>query len=234
MGYDLSEGKQEAVQRMFTAIARRYDLNNTILSFGLHHFWKRAAVCWAQIRAGEKIADIGAGTLDLSLLAAKRAGTDGAVIALDLNEAMLKRGRSKGGAISLLLGNAEALPLKEGSIDAALTGFCIRNLADPRQGFEEILRILKPGGRVVCLDFSRPTRAWLRRIYDLYSFTLLPRIGRAIARDSTGVYHYLPDSIRRFPDQERLAEMMRASGFHQVEYRNLSGGIVALHRGVRV
>lgn len=231
--------KEQAVQRMFTAIARRYDLNNTLLSFGLHRRWKRVAAALLPAVPGGWALDIGAGTADLALLLARRTGHTGRVVALDLNLAMLQEGRRKiarwdlQDRITCLRGNVEGLAFRDERFDAATAGFCIRNVGNLMQAFTEINRMLKPGGRFVCLEFSRPVHRWLRGLYDWYSFTLLPRIGTSVARDGTGVYEYLPASIRTFPDQESLKQLLLKSGFRQVEYRNLSGGIVAIHVAVK-
>ena len=228
--------KERAVQRMFSSIARFYDLNNTLLSFGLHHRWKVRTIELAALRPGEAVADIGAGTADLSILAAGAVGSEGKVVALDLNEPMLRLGRKKLsgrriGQALCALGNAERLPLADRSVDAVLTGFCMRNVTDLDQALREIYRILKPGGRMACLEFSRPPGYTLRKLYDFYSFTLLPKIGTWVSKDPTGVYSYLPDSIRKFPDQEGLKKRMENAGFAQVTYENLTGGIVAIHVG---
>lgn len=231
-GYD----KEKTVQKMFSSIARFYDLNNTLLSFGLHHRWKVRTIQIASLQTGERVADVGAGTADLSILAAHAVGEKGSVIAIDLNEPMLQIGRRKLSARRLRqtacsLGNAERLPLPDRSVDAVLTGFCMRNVSDLDQSLREIHRVLKPGGRMVCLEFSTPPGPALRKLYDFYSFTLLPKIGTWVSKDHTGVYTYLPDSIRKFPDQEGLKKRMEGAGFSQVTYENLTGGIVAIHIG---
>ncbi len=224
---------------MFTSIAPRYDLNNSLLSFGLHHRWKRAAVAAAALEPGSRLLDLCAGTGDLAFLAARQLGGDGVTIASDLNDAMLAVGRARArrlgldGRIHFLRGRAEQLQFADNSFDAVTVAFGIRNVADAAATFAEICRVLKPGGRLVCLEFSRPTTGWLRQLYDWYSFTLIPRIGTVVARDRTGVYRYLPESIREFPNQERLAAMIEAAGFLPVHYTNLSGGIVAIHLGIK-
>jgi demethylmenaquinone methyltransferase/2-methoxy-6-polyprenyl-1,4-benzoquinol methylase len=231
--------REQAVQRMFTAIARFYDLNNTLLSFGQHHRWKTAAAAVVPATHGGRAIDIGAGTGDLAILLAGRLGDTGRILAADLNAAMLNEGRRKiirqglEGRISNVRLNAEQLACRSESFDAATTGFCIRNVGNLLTAFEEIRRVLKPGGRFVCLEFSRPVRSWLRRLYDWYSFGLLPRIGRFVARDTTGVYQYLPASIRTFPNQDALVELLLKAGFREVTYRNLSGGIVAIHVAIK-
>jgi demethylmenaquinone methyltransferase/2-methoxy-6-polyprenyl-1,4-benzoquinol methylase len=261
--------REQAVQRMFTAIARWYDLNNTVLSFGLHHRWKRHVLDLAMapdasacgVRSGDTsrtpfgqdltakeapygaepryILDIGAGTADLALLIESRLQPGGHVIAADLNHAMLLEGQKKvarqgrGNRITCMEVNAEQLSFPDGTFDAVTTGFCMRNVGDLQQALREIQRVLKPGGRFVCLEFSHPNRAWLRSLYDWYSFTLLPKVGTMVAHDTTGVYEYLPASIRTFPDQEALCERLHQAGFRDVTYRNLTGGIVAIHSAVK-
>lgn len=229
------QAREQAVQRMFTAIAGVYDLNNTLLSFGLHHQWKRLTASYVPTVTQGRALDIGAGTADLALLIESKMGERGHVVASDLNHAMLAEGLRKVAKrgllarITCLQANAEQLGFPSDTFHAVTTGFCMRNVGNLSQAFREIHRVLKPNGRFVCLEFSRPPAAWLRTLYDWYSFRLLPWIGTKVARDRTGVYEYLPASIRTFPDQERLATMMREAGFRQVEYRNLTGGIVAIH-----
>jgi demethylmenaquinone methyltransferase / 2-methoxy-6-polyprenyl-1,4-benzoquinol methylase len=231
--------KEQAVQRMFTSIARRYDLNNSLLSLGLHHRWKRAAIETAGLREGDRALDLCTGTADLALLMAKQVGPTGRVIGLDFNEAMITVGRRKvaqipvSNRITLMLGNALSLQFQPESFHAVTVAFGVRNVADLGQVFREIRRVLRPGGRMVCLEFSRPTSSVLRRLYHLYSFWLLPYLGGIVAGDRTGVYHYLPASIREFPEQESLSRLMRTIGFEDVRYQNLTGGIVAIHVGIR-
>ena len=197
--------REQAVQRMFTAIATRYDLNNSLLSFGLHHRWKALAAGSIPALTHGRALDLGAGTGDLALLLDGRMGEHGRVVAMDLNFAMLRVGVGKiarhglGSRIACFRGNAERIVFRDDTFDAVTAGFCIRNVGDRPQAFREIFRVLKPGGRFVCLEFSRPVPAWLRRVYDWYSFHLLPAIGTWVARDHTDVYRYLPESIRTFP-----------------------------------
>jgi demethylmenaquinone methyltransferase/2-methoxy-6-polyprenyl-1,4-benzoquinol methylase len=230
--------KEQAVQEMFTAIAHRYDLNNTLLSLGLHHSWKRLAVKMSGAAAGDTVLDLCTGTGDLAVLLARQVGSNGRVIGLDLNERMLAFGRRKIeklglSTITLLTGNAESLQFCDRTFQAATVAFGIRNVTDIKAALGEMYRVLKPGGRAVCLEFSRPVNGPLRKLYDFYSFTILPRIGRLVARDQTGVYNYLPASIRAFPDQERFKGLFLEAGFSHVTYRNLTGGIVAIHVGVK-
>lgn len=227
--------RERAVQRMFTAIARRYDLNNTLLSFGLHHAWKRRAAALVPSAPTGPLLDLGAGTADLALLLAARKGREGPVVAADLNRPMLLEGlrkvRTQGlhRAIACLQGNAERLGFRDESFDAVISGFCMRNLGNLGGALVEIRRVLKRGGRFICLEFSRPGNPVLRGLYDLYSFTLLPWIGTRVAHDATGVYQYLPASIRTFPDQDQLCQRLLEAGFREVSYENLTGGIVAIH-----
>ena len=232
--------REQAVQRMFSAIARWYDLNNSLLSFGLHHQWKRRAIEFVpECTLAGRALDLGAGTGDLAILLDQRMGPEGKVVATDLNFEMLKVGAQKiakrglSPRITCLRGNAEGLVFQADTFDAVTAGFCIRNVGNIPKAFYEIHRVLKPGGRFVCLEFSRPVYSWLRTLYDWYSFHLLPKIGTWVARDHTDVYEYLPASIRTFPDQERLASMLRQAHFSHVEYRNLTGGIVAIHVAVK-
>jgi demethylmenaquinone methyltransferase/2-methoxy-6-polyprenyl-1,4-benzoquinol methylase len=231
--------REQAVQRMFTAIAGVYDLNNTLLSFGLHHRWKKLTASFVPTVQNGRALDVGAGTADLALLVEPRMGTKGRVVASDLNHAMLAEGLKKiagkglAGKITCLQANAEHLGFADDTFDAVTTGFCMRNVGNLLQAVGEIRRVLKPGGRLVCLEFSRPVYGWLRALYDWYSFRLLPWIGTVVARDTTGVYEYLPASIRTFPNQEGLKAMLLKAGFSQVDYRNLSGGIVAIHVAIK-
>jgi demethylmenaquinone methyltransferase / 2-methoxy-6-polyprenyl-1,4-benzoquinol methylase len=227
--------REQAVQRMFTAIAGVYDLNNTLLSFGLHSRWKRITASYIPAVQQGTALDVGAGTADLALLLEPRMGVRGRVIASDLNHAMLVQalkkvdGKGLTGKITCLQANAEHLGFDDDSFDAVTTGFCMRNVGNLARAVGEIRRVIKPGGTFACLEFSRPVFGWLRAVYDWYSFKLLPWVGTKVARDTTGVYEYLPASIRTFPDQERLCQVLREAGFREVFYKNLSGGIVAIH-----
>jgi demethylmenaquinone methyltransferase/2-methoxy-6-polyprenyl-1,4-benzoquinol methylase len=237
--FEIPEQRREPVQEMFTSIARTYDLNNTLLSFGLHHLWKEAAVREARVPQGGRAADLCSGTCDIAALLARRMGREGHVDALDLNGSMLRVGAAKlarqglADRVRIVRGNMEALPFPTEAYDAATVGFGVRNVDGREAAFAEMHRILKPGGRAVCLEFSRPVNPLWRRVYGFYNFRLLPKVGTLVAKDTTRVYEYLPASIADFPPQESLAEMMRSVGFSDVRYVNLCGGVVALHVGVR-
>ncbi|MBM4285472.1 MAG: bifunctional demethylmenaquinone methyltransferase/2-methoxy-6-polyprenyl-1,4-benzoquinol methylase UbiE [Deltaproteobacteria bacterium] len=230
--------RKRRVRCYFDRVAGRYDLANTVMSLGLHHLWKRLAVRWLSLQTGDRVADICGGTGDLAVLAAPRVGGAGRVFIYDFSREMLNRGRTKAGrtatprVVRLVQGDAQRLAFRSAGLDAAIVGFGIRNLTDLEGGFREIHRVLKPGGRFVCLEFSQPPRAWFRRLYDLYSYAVMPLVGRLLA-GCREAYTYLPDSIRAFPLPDVLAECLVAAGFRQVTYRRLTGGIAVIHRGVK-
>jgi demethylmenaquinone methyltransferase / 2-methoxy-6-polyprenyl-1,4-benzoquinol methylase len=230
--------KVNYVRGMFAAIAPRYDLTNTVISAGLHRRWKHEAAALARVFPGDRAVDVCCGTGDLMLLLARRVGPRGLVVGIDLSEEMLRVARHKtaaaglGSSCRLVVGNAEALALPDERFDAATIGFGIRNTVHPEAVLREILRVLRPGGRLVVLEFGRPRGRLIRRLYDLYSFTLMPWLGRLISRHGDG-YLYLPTSIRSWPDQQTFATLMAQAGFAPVEYRNLLAGVAALHVGVR-
>jgi demethylmenaquinone methyltransferase/2-methoxy-6-polyprenyl-1,4-benzoquinol methylase len=230
--------KEQVVQRMFSSIARYYDLNNSLLSLGLHYRWKQQAVALLPLGT-QHLLDVGSGTGDLALLAARRLGPEARILAADLNHPMLAVGLNKVRGAGLedriltVQAHADGMCALDKAFDAVTTGFCLRNVGDLPKALREIHRVLRPGGRLVCLEFSRPVRKWLRPVYDWYSFTLLPFIGAKVSGDTTGVYQYLPASIRSFPDQEGLRREMQDAGFGTVDYYNLTGGIVAIHVAVK-
>lgn len=235
---DAPEGKSRLVQRYFSAIASRYDLANDILSFGLQRQWKRLAVRLLNPRPGEVVLDVCGGTADLALLAAAAMGSRGRVLVYDFNREMLETGRGKGSQdpngnrLAFIQGDAEAVSLKDNSVNAAIVGFGIRNLTDLKRGFQEMHRVLKPGGCMVCLEFSQPPARWFRLLYDLYSHAAIPLVGRILA-GSWEAYTYLTGSIREFPGPAELAAIIRKTGFTEVTCRPLTGGIAVIHQAVK-
>jgi demethylmenaquinone methyltransferase/2-methoxy-6-polyprenyl-1,4-benzoquinol methylase len=230
--------KTARVIKHFDSVAGVYDGMNTLLSFGIHHAWKRASVRLLALKPGEQVLDVCGGTGDLAILAARRVGRRGRVVVFDINRAMLEAGRHKvvGGAlegcIRYVQGDAEQIAFPDRSFDAAMVGFGIRNVTRMRQGFAEMHRVLKPGGRLLCLEFSRPTWPVFRWLYDVYSFYLMPLAGELIA-GSRKAYTHLPESIRMFPLPHELAEMLRQVGFGRVDYRGFTNGIAVAHLAVR-
>jgi len=226
--------KTARVRSYFDAIAGRYDLTNTLLSCGLHHVWKRRAIREAHLSSGMRVLDVCGGTGDLAARAARRLGPAGSVTLYDFSLAMIRAGRTRSGGrharLRYVCGDARCLAARDGFFDVVLIGFGLRNLAGMDAGLREFQRVLKPGGRLVCLEFSQPEAPLLRRLYDLYSYRVIPVLGSLItgAREA---YTYLPDSIRRFPAPERLRQMFEQAGFRDVACRLLTGGIAAIHTG---
>lgn len=226
------------VRRHFDAIARRYDFMNSLLSLGLHHRWKRLAVAALDLKAGERVIDVCGGTADLSLLAARAVGPAGCVVLCDINREMIAAGIPKIHRASLerrlacVQGDAESLPFAADRFAAALVGFGVRNLTYMERGLAEMQRVLKPGGRMVCLEFSLPVARWFRFLYDAYSFGLMPLAGRMLA-GNRDAYLHLSESIRRFPPPDRFAGLLAEAGFADVTWRRLTRGIVVIYRGVK-
>ena len=230
------EDKARRVGAVFDAVADRYDLMNDLMSLGLHRAWKAFAVGVARPRSGERILDIAAGSGDLSRALAKRVAPRGEVWLTDINRRMLERGRNRlldaGVMAPAVQCDAEKLPFADASFDAVTIGFGLRNITRKDAALAEMRRVLKPGGRLVVLEFSRVWKP-LEPAYDLYSFKVLPWLGERVAGDAAA-YRYLAESIRMHPDQETLAAMLRAAGLERVEVFNLAAGIVAVHRGFRI
>ena len=219
------------VRGYFNAIAGRYDLLNTLLSFGLHHLWKRRTIKAAGITPASRVLDLCGGTADLALRAV-RAGAP-SVTVLDFSPEMLRVGKQKAAAfpnISFICGDAQTMDCPDAAFDVVLIGFGLRNLSDRQQGLREILRVLKSGGRLVCLEFSTPVWPWFRGLYNFYSRYIIPAAGLLIA-GSREAYEYLPDSIKKFPQPGALADEMLAAGFKNVGYTRLTNGIAAIHCG---
>ena len=231
--------KQRRVGAVFDSVAGRYDLMNDLMSFGLHRLWKRFAVLLAGVRAGAEVLDLAGGTGDIARLLHDRVGDSGRVVLADINAAMLRRGRERlldEGRVSGLAYaqvNAEALPFADRSFDCVTIGFGLRNVTRKDRALAEMHRVLRPGGEALVLEFSQVRVAAARPLYDLYSFRVLPWLGRRVAGDADS-YRYLAESIRMHPSQEALAQMMREAGFDECEWFNLALGVVAVHRGRRL
>jgi len=231
--------KQKLVGEVFSSVAGKYDVMNDLMSFGIHRWWKRHFVATSGIRRGDRVLDLAGGTGDIAALLLPRVGDKGEIVVADINAAMLHAGRDRLLDRGLLQGlrwaqvNAEALPFPDQFFDAVTIAFGLRNVTDKDKALAEMQRVLKPGGRVVILEFSRLNQEWLKPLYDFHSFQVLPRIGRLVAHDEDS-YRYLAESIRKHPDQAALKAMMEAAGFRNVQVRNLSAGIVAIHRGYKV
>jgi len=230
--------KAGRVRGVFGSVASRYDVMNDAMSFGIHRIWKDAMMDWLAPRPGQHLLDVAGGTGDIAFRFLKRAGT-GHVTVLDLTEEMLIEGRMRAEAAQMaeslgwVAGDAMALPFADNSFDVYTISFGIRNVTRPTAALTEAYRVLRPGGRLMVLEFSRIPNDMMQWAYDLYSFHIIPRIGQAIARDRDS-YQYLVESIRRFPDQDSFAGMIREAGFGQVRYRNLSLGVACLHSGWKI
>ena len=230
--------KQKRVAEVFSSVAGNYDLMNDLMSFGIHRLWKRFTIDLAGVCPGEKVLDVAGGTGDLTRQFARQVGPSGAVILSDINAAMLNEGRRRladRGVVGLraVQANAEKLPFADSSFDCITIGFGLRNVTDKDAALRSMYRVLKPGGRLLILEFSKPIIPALGKVYDQYSFKLLPLMGRVVARDEDS-YRYLAESIRMHPDQDTLKGMMENAGFARCQVYNLTGGIVAVHRGFRL
>ena len=230
------EDKVRRVAQVFDSVATRYDLMNDLMSFGLHRLWKRFAVDVSGVHEGERVLDLAGGTGDVAALLVGRVGGAGSVVVADINRSMLGVGRERldgrglVGNVTYAQANAERLPFAEGSFDCVTMAFGLRNVTHKEAALAETLRVLRPGGRLLVLEFSHVTVSALRPLYDLYSLHGLPLMGRLVAGDADS-YRYLAESIRMHPDQETLKGMMEAAGFVHCDYLNHTGGIVAVHRG---
>jgi demethylmenaquinone methyltransferase / 2-methoxy-6-polyprenyl-1,4-benzoquinol methylase len=231
--------KASRVRAVFESVAGNYDLMNDLMSGGAHRLWKQFALSQTGLRPGQRALDVAGGTGDLAAGMAKQVGAAGLVMLTDINAAMLSEGRDAlidGGFVANVryaIADAERLPFPDASFDCVTIGFGLRNVTDKMAALQSMGRVLKPGGQLLVLEFSRPVLPGLKPIYDAYSFTILPWLGKVVAKDAAS-YRYLAESIRRFPGQDDLLAMMREAGLENCRYHNLSGGIVALHRGYRL
>ena len=227
--------KARRVRGVFDSVAQRYDVMNDLMSLGMHRAWKAYTVMVANLKPGQRVLDIAGGTGDLAQAFAKKVGPGGSVVHTDINLAMLRRGRDRlldaGLALPTLVCDAEKLPFADASFDLASVGFGLRNMTRKDVALGEMCRVLKPGGRLLVLEFSKVARP-LEKAYDWYSFNILPQLGKWVARDEAS-YRYLAESIRMHPGQEELKALMKKSGFGHVDYHNLTGGVVALHVGIK-
>ena len=239
-GYEQVRAEEKAgkVAGVFHSVADSYDLMNDLMSMGVHRLWKRFTIEMSGVRAGQRVLDIAGGTGDLAAKFSALVVDSGQVVLADINESMLRVGRERlvdRGVLSnmeYVQANAECLPFPDNHFDCITIAFGLRNVTDKNAALRSMRRVLKPGGRLLVLEFSKPVLPGLKTAYDFYSFRVLPLMGRLIARDEDS-YRYLAESIRMHPDQEKLRQMMQQAGFEDCDYHNLSGGIVALHRGFR-
>ena len=232
------EEKASLVAEVFHSVASKYDMMNDLMSLGVHRLWKRYTVAMSGVRRGQRVLDLAGGTGDLAMKFSRIVGAEGQVVLADINASMLEMGRQRlidagiVGNIEYAQVNAECLPFPDNHFDLITIAFGLRNVTDKDKALASMYRVLKPGGRLLVLEFSKPTVPGLSPVYDLYSFTMLPLMGRLVTGDAES-YRYFAESIRMHPNQETLKGMMETVGFDRVEYFNLTGGIVALHRGFK-
>jgi len=234
-----ASAKAGMVGQVFDSVAAKYDVMNDLMSFGVHRLWKRFTIDQSGVRAGHSILDIAGGTGDLAAQFSRRVGKEGRVVLADINASMLRTGRDKlvdSGLIGNIVytqANAEELPFEDESFDCITIAFGLRNVTDKDKALASMNRVLKPGGRLLILEFSKPVLPLLSKAYDAYSFSALPLMGKLVANDAES-YRYLAESIRMHPDQATLEDMMGTAGFAKTSYHNLTGGVVALHKGFKV
>jgi len=233
-----TEDKQAMVADVFHSVAAKYDVMNDLMSFGVHRLWKRFTIDMTGVRPGNKVLDLAGGTGDLTKKFSKIVGPQGKVVLADINSSMLEVGRERltnlgyVGNIEYVQANAECLPFEDNTFDVITIAFGLRNVTDKDAALRSMTRVLKPGGRLLVLEFSKPTNPLMSKAYDLYSFTALPFMGKVVTNDSES-YKYLAESIRMHPDQETLKGMMEDAGLVRVSYHNMTSGVVALHRGIK-
>jgi demethylmenaquinone methyltransferase/2-methoxy-6-polyprenyl-1,4-benzoquinol methylase len=234
-----TEEKQAMVANVFHSVAAKYDVMNDLMSFGVHRLWKRFTIDMSGVRPGNKILDLAGGTGDLTKKFSKIVGPAGKVVLADINSSMLEVGRERltnegyVGNIEYVQANAQYLPFEDNTFDIITIAFGLRNVTDKDEALRSMFRVLKPGGRLLVLEFSHTNNPLLQKAYDLYSFTALPFMGKLVTNDAES-YKYLAESIRMHPDQETLKGMIESAGFNRVSYHNMTGGMVALHRGIKV
>ena len=234
-----AEQKASMVRGVFDSVAEHYDIMNDLMSMGVHRIWKRIAVQLSNVRKGEQVLDLAGGTGDLTTLFEKRVGDEGNVVLADINAQMLRTGRNRLidrgliGNVQYTQVNAECLPFADESFDCVCIAFGLRNVTDKDAALRSMYRVLKPGGRTIVLEFSHPIDPITEKVYDFYSFNLLPKIGKWVAKDEES-YRYLAESIRMHPKQDELKAMMETAGFERCEYFNMTQGIVAVHRGYKI
>ena len=233
------EAKSSLVAEVFHSVADRYDLMNDMMSAGIHRLWKRFTIELSAARPGQRILDLAGGTGDLAAQFSTLVGAEGEVVLADINASMLENGRDKltdrgiCSNLQYVQADAQQLPFADESFDCITIGFGLRNVTDKAQALRSMLRVLKPGGRVLVLEFSKPVNPLLEKLYDSYSFNILPKLGRWVANDEDS-YRYLAESIRKHPDQEALKTLIEEAGFYNCEYHNMTGGIVAVHKALKL
>ncbi|MFT5887446.1 MAG: demethylmenaquinone methyltransferase/2-methoxy-6-polyprenyl-1,4-benzoquinol methylase [Zhongshania sp.] len=233
-----SKDKVKMVAGVFHSVAAKYDMMNDLMSGGVHRLWKRFTIELSGVRPGNKVLDIAGGTGDLAAKFSRLVGRDGKVVLADINDSMLLVGREKltnlgiVGNIEYVQANAECLPFPDNYFDCITIAFGLRNVTDKDAALRSMNRVLKPGGRLLVLEFSKPVNPVVAKLYDRYSFDILPKMGQLVAKDEDS-YRYLAESIRMHPDQETLKNMMSEAGFEEVRYHNMTAGVVAVHRGVK-
>ena len=230
--------KADKVAEVFHSVAAKYDLMNDVLSGGLHRLWKRFTIELSGVRPGNRVLDIAGGTGDLTRKFSSLVGPSGEVVLADINDSMLKVGRDRlldkgvAGNVRFVQADAEKLPFPDNYFDVVTIAFGLRNVTHKEDAIRSMLRVLKPGGRLLVLEFSKPTNALMSKVYDAYSFAFMPMVGKLVLNDADS-YRYLAESIRMHPNQETLKSMMVEAGFDRVTYHNMTSGIVALHRGIK-